>query len=91
MPQKRVEVHYSGRVHGVGFRYTVTDAAAKFQITGYVKNLASEQVELVAEGDEEILKTFLDNIYLLMQRYIEKYTIDWSDYTGEFKRFEIRY
>src|SRR5690349_7212233 len=36
---ERREVHYSGRVQGVGFRYTARSIAQLFPVTGYVKNL----------------------------------------------------
>ena len=33
------EIHYAGRVQGVGFRYTVRSVAAQFDVTGFVRNL----------------------------------------------------
>ena len=47
---ERVVVHYSGRVHGVGFRATVRHIACGFDVTGSVRNLPDGRVELVAEG-----------------------------------------
>src|SRR5439155_885059 len=40
-------VHYSGRVQGVGFRYTAQGLAADYAVAGYVRNLANGDVELV--------------------------------------------
>ena len=45
-------VLYSGRVQGVGFRYTTQALAAGHPIAGYVRNLPTGEVELVAEGEE---------------------------------------
>ena len=52
-------VRYSGRVQGVGFRYTAQRIAQGLSVAGYVKNLASGQVELLAEGHAEIVDDFL--------------------------------
>ena len=44
------EVYYSGRVHGVGFRYTVRSLASRLAVSGFVKNLPDGRVHLVVEG-----------------------------------------
>ena len=43
-------VLYSGRVQGVGFRYTVRSIAKRHPVRGYVKNLSDGRVEVVAQG-----------------------------------------
>jgi len=49
---KSVQVHYEGRVQGVGFRWTVKDLACGFEVAGSVKNLPDGRVELLAQGEE---------------------------------------
>lgn len=49
---KSVQVHYEGRVQGVGFRWTVKDLACGFEVAGTVKNLPDGRVELFAQGEE---------------------------------------
>jgi acylphosphatase len=39
------QVFYSGRVQGVGFRYTVKQIASGYEITGFVRNLPDGRVE----------------------------------------------
>lgn len=54
------QVFYTGRVQGVGFRYTVKQLAAGYEVSGWVKNLPDGRVELLAvsrDGDE--LQAFL--------------------------------
>ena len=46
----RRRVLFSGRVQGVGFRYTTEAVASRFQVTGWVRNVRDGRVELVAEG-----------------------------------------
>jgi acylphosphatase len=52
-------VTYSGRVQGVGFRYTAQGLAAGQPVTGYVRNLPSGEVELVAEGETAAVEKYL--------------------------------
>ena len=47
-----------GRVQGVGFRYFVYKKAVLMGIKGYIKNLVNGDVEVWAEGEEELLKDF---------------------------------
>jgi acylphosphatase len=78
-------VVYSGRVQGVGFRYTAQRLAQGFQVSGYVRNLASGDVELVAEGQAEEVAKFLDAVAQEMQANIERSTVvEWmpSGYRG---------
>jgi len=52
-------VTYSGRVQGVGFRYTAQHLAAGYRVAGHVRNLPNGEVELVAEGDAHEVERFL--------------------------------
>ena len=47
-----VRVTVSGRVQGVGFRYATRDVAGRLGVTGWVRNLATGQVEVFAQGAE---------------------------------------
>jgi acylphosphatase len=49
---------YSGRVQGVGFRYTVKALTPGFEVTGTVRNREDGRVELIAEGEREELDAF---------------------------------
>jgi acylphosphatase len=41
---------FSGRVQGVGFRYTAHRMAGRHRLTGYVRNLPNGTVEILAQG-----------------------------------------
>ena len=53
------QVYYSGRVQGVGFRYSVKRIATGFEVVGWVRNLTEGRVELQARGEGGELDAFL--------------------------------
>ena len=57
-----LQVFYEGNVQGVGFRWTVRDAAKGFDVTGWVRNLPDGRVELQVTGEEAEVRAFLDRI-----------------------------
>lgn len=91
MPTKRVHVIYSGRVQGVGFRFIAEAVARKLKVNGWASNLKDGTVEVVVEGDEQVLKDFLNRIAGEMARYITDTEISWEQSTGEFKSFGIKF
>ena len=62
---------FSGHVQGVGFRYQVVSMAKGFDLTGYVKNLNDGRVELLVEGDESEVLSFLEAIESELDIYIK--------------------
>lgn len=57
------QVFYSGRVQGVGFRYTVKQLAAGYEVSGWVKNLPDGRVELLGiSRDPGELEAFLTEL-----------------------------
>ena len=65
-----VKMNYRGRVQGVGFRYRTQQIAERFQVNGYVKNLADGSVELVAEGQDQEVEAFLQEVALAHTAHI---------------------
>ena len=55
-------VIFSGRVQGVGFRFTVHRIAGRYQLTGWVRNLPDGNVEMVAQGPAEDVDACLADI-----------------------------
>jgi acylphosphatase len=83
-------VLYSGRVQGVGFRYTVKALTTGFEVTGTVRNLADGRVELIAEGERSELGAFREAVRDSgLGRLIQREEEFWSEANGEFRGFEI--
>jgi len=89
--KKQVHVYYTGRVQGVGFRYTAEDIARDLGVCGWVKNLRDGRVEVMAEAEEDVLQDFLARINPYFSRYIQDADVNWQSATGEFKDFGIRF
>ena len=90
MKRERVTVFYSGRVQGVGFRYTVKTQVTGFEVTGAVRNLEDGRVELIAEGVRAELEGLLEAIRQSeVGRFIRQEQADWMDARNEFRTFDI--
>ena len=84
----RCEVHYSGDVQGVGFRWNACHLARDFQVTGFVRNLPDSRVHLVAEGERGEVERFLAFVAESMAGNIRHAQTVVSSATGEYPRFE---
>jgi acylphosphatase len=90
MGRQRMTVVYSGRVQGVGFRYTVKSITPGFEVTGTVRNLDDGRVELIAEGEGEELVAFRQAIRDSgLGRLTQGEEEIVGPATGQFRGFEI--
>lgn len=85
----RRTVLFSGRVQGVGFRYTTCRVASRYRVVGHVKNLADGRVEAVVEGDASEVDGFIVAVRDQMDGYIRDVQCQDSPATGEFARFDV--
>jgi acylphosphatase len=53
---------FSGRVQGVGFRWTTERLARDLPVTGFVRNLADGRVEVVATGDSAVISRLIKRL-----------------------------
>ena len=90
MNRRRMQIRYSGRVQGVGFRYQTQRMAAGYEVIGTVRNLPDGRVELVAEGTAEELSAFRQGIRDCgMGPLIDHEEEQWTQACGGIRGFEI--
>jgi acylphosphatase len=80
----RYTVHFTGRVQGVGFRWTTTRVARDHNAAGAVQNLPDGRVKLVVEGEPADLDALVAAVQDAMSGYIRDTKIDKTPATGEF-------
>ena len=87
----KIRVMISGDVQGVFFRISTQDKAKELQLTGWVKNIFTNAVEILAEGDREKLSLFTGWLQLgPPNATIDKISIEWEESLDkEFSSFEI--
>lgn len=87
----RLHLIVSGRVQGVGFRFSAYDEAKDLALAGWVRNLAGGEVEIVAEGKQEGLRILAAWAHLgPPSAHVTEVRENWLDFTGEFTEFRIR-
>lgn len=85
----RAQVHYFGRVQGVGFRFNAVHIARQFSVTGQVRNLSDGRVLLIAEGPPTEVRRYLQAVTDSMSLNIESHDLLEQPATGEFSSFQI--
>ena len=82
-----------GRVQGVYFRAFVRNHAEALGLKGYVRNLSGGRaIEVRAEGEKTRLDELLSHLNIGPTRAkVEHVETKWSEYTGRFKDFQLRY
>ena len=82
-----------GKVQGVYYRAFTSRVAKSLGVRGYTRNLPRlDAVEVVAEGEKEKLEELVKQIEVgPPESLVDRIEVKWSQYTGEFPNFEVRY
>ena len=91
MQGKSAHIYYNGMVQGVGFRFAAERAAVSLGLKGWVKNLDDGRVEVLCEGRERDINVFMEKLSSVFKTYIRDTDLEWSDATGEYEGFDIRF
>jgi acylphosphatase len=83
-------IHFSGRVQGVGFRYTTRQVAQEFEVTGFVQNLVDGRVLLDVEGQPDQINAFVTAIEERMHGLIRQVERRADQRPRQFAGFHIR-
>jgi acylphosphatase len=92
-PQPAVtdRILFTGRVQGVGFRYTTRAFARRHPVRGYVRNLSDGTVELLAQGAPAEIDALLADVerhFELNLEHVDRQRIAPAE---SFSGFEIRF
>lgn len=87
---KRFVAVAQGRVQRVGYREHVYNETFERNISGYVKNLDTGEVEIVAEGSESDLRDLINEINIIRRPIaVKSFAVRWEEATEEYADFEI--
>ncbi len=88
----RIEARVIGLVQGVFFRQYTLQEARRLNLTGWVANRPDGSVQVIAEGNETNLRTLLVFLHVgSPSAHVEDVKITWSNASGEFTDFRVRY
>tara|TARA_B100001750_G_scaffold93590_1_gene73819 strand:+ start:192 stop:470 length:279 start_codon:yes stop_codon:yes gene_type:complete len=92
MVLKRIHIFVTGRVQGVFFRQSTKVVAIKNNVNGWVRNLDDGRVEIVGEGEESNINSFIDWCKTgPANSRVDEFELSEENITNEFKIFEVRY
>ncbi len=83
------EILFSGRVQGVGFRYTAKQLSRRYSVAGTIENLLDGRVKLVIEGELSQIDGFLEALLEENRGTVANTERIGKPYRGEFMGFEI--
>lgn len=82
----------TGLVQGVGFRWFVEREARKLGLTGYVRNLYTGEVEVVVEGNREMIEELIDVLRVgnRASRVVDV-RVTWQKFENKYHDFRITF
>jgi len=88
--EKHAEIIVYGRVHKAGFRDFIDEIAFNLDLNGYVKNLDDGTVQIICEGEEDVIKDLLKKINIIQYPIrVENIDVAYKKSTGKYRTFEI--
>jgi acylphosphatase len=91
MEQVAKHIIYTGNVQGIGFRFTALDAANRYKLTGFVRNLRDGSVEMLAQGLPADIDNCVREIKRAIGSYITGTKIENAAPNPEFRDFRITF
>lgn len=65
-----VQVLFSGKVQGVGFRFRATEVAKSYEIRGTIKNLSNGGVEAMLQGEMQEIEAFVSDLVEVFEGHV---------------------
>lgn len=79
-------------VQGVGYRYFVSKTARRMELTGWVKNLPTGEVEVDVEGPRGLIESLIQELRVGNPwARVSNVEVVWDPYTGKYTGFDITF
>lgn len=89
---QKLELTVYGQVQGINLRSMIKVKALDLGISGYVMNQEDNAVKVVAEGEKVKLLALIDWLKTKPgHSVIHRMSDNWTEASGEFDNFEIKY
>ncbi len=89
---RRARIVVTGVVQGVLFRYSTKRQAENLDLRGTVRNRPDGSVEVVAEGEEEVVTRLIEWCRRGPRgAFVERADVEWAEASGVFSDFSIIY
>jgi len=82
---------FSGRVQGVGFRFTALNIANRCGLKGYVKNLHDGDVEMLVQGPQDMIDICVSEIQESFAGSISHIDVEQAQVNSELVDFKITF
>ncbi|MGM0370463.1 MAG: acylphosphatase [Bacillota bacterium] len=92
MSDKAVRVNVKGRIQGVAYRASTQQKATRLGLTGYIRNVSGNEVEVLAQGTEDELSELIEFLEAgTTGAEIDEFDYDWIEPEEDHFRFTIKY
>jgi acylphosphatase len=82
----------TGKVQGVRYRDYIQTSATELKLTGWVRNLPDGTVSVVAQGEPDALKAFVEYLHEgSLQAKIEGVAVEWRTTKRQDDDFSIKF
>lgn len=85
------QINFTGRVQGVGFRFTVFNIASRCKLAGYVRNSPDGSVEMIAQGSAGQIEDCVRDIERSFNGYISETRVQQAPFNPEYTDFKITF
>jgi len=88
---RRCRIYVSGHVQGIGYRSFTKKRATEIGLSGFARNLPDGRVEIIVEGDETRIHTFVERLKEgPWGSRVSNTEIRWEKPSTEFTTFEVK-
>ena len=91
MSQTAKRIIFTGRVQGIGFRFTALNIANRCKLTGFVRNMPDNSVEMLIQGSADSIADCIRDINESFTGYLRETNTEEVPYDPQFKNFKITF